>query len=652
MNTNQNLNHQKTAEPALDACVFFSRMDYGEKLTLAVDLFDIITDFIFFTTIGSEESLRWAVLICASLGLFVVMAKLVWLRRAYALHYDAWDITQGVINLGYCTLILEDIPQLVFVLAISASKMERVGQIQLGVTCVAIIWKCLQDILLAFNCLARDLTGKRKTNCQFLWEKMCGETCIPNHAEKQRAKNENDIEDGGNILPSSSNTKDTFKHTDVALLTARPLLYNGSPLNLETNARQVTDRLKDTFMKVIAQTERTFTFAHYTGSLNNFQRACVDNAQVIHYSGTAVEGKLALESDPSIGIPGQMTLVDGDFLKACIKKNSCKLAFVASPAPRFAGQVFVDAGVDHVVCIYSVELKDQTIESQAAANVFTATFYNALVSGVSVAKAYDTANANTKNYPGYNADNFMLLPQSGGASFHDVVLFDASAETSREGFQDRSETPQVKNITYNDDGVLGKEQRVADMIPAVMKSSVNVLVGSDIDDNISLMMAASNYLVERYCFNKGAHFLKFSPLQADPATYCLDVFIARRVLGKDSVPSDNAKRMVLDWLRELDSNDSVGLVNCVLLCCDGLRPLLIDTQFDEHSAYGFITEEVRKRNLNFLKELMSIRSGLKILACSPSQDVLNLLLDNDVPSVNPKAIMVKKSVQPSESLHL
>jgi len=299
-----------------------------------------------------------------------------------------------------------------------------------------------------------------------------------------------------------------------------------------------------------------------------------------------------------------------------------------------------------------VELKDQTIDSQAAANAFTTSFYAALISGSSVSKAYDAAIVTAKVYPGYSADNFMLLPRSGGAAIHDVVIFDPSAETSREGFQDRSETPQVKNITYNDGGVLGKEQRVADMIPAVMKSKVNVLVGSNIDDNISLMMATSNYLAERYCFNKGAHFLKFAPLQADPATYCLDLFIARRVLGKGTVPDDTAKRMVLDWLRELDSNDSVGLINCVLLCCDGLRPLLIDTQFDEHSTFGFITEEVRKRNLNFLTELLSIRSGLRILACSPSQDVLDLLLNNDVPSVNPNAIMVKKSVQPSESLHL
>lgn len=652
MNTSQNLKHGKTAEPALDVCVFFRRMDYGEKLTLTIDLFDIITDFIFFASIGSEEALRWAVLTCASLGLFLVWAKLIWLRRAYALDYDAWDVTQGVINFGYCTLILEDVPQLIFVLAISASEMERMGQIQLGVTCVAIIWKCLQDLLLALSCLAIDLTGKRKTNCQYLLEKMCGETCFPQHAEKQRAQNERDIEDGGNTLPTTPNTKDNFKNTDVTLLTSRPLLFKGSPLNLQTNAQQVTDRLKHIFMKAIASTQRTFTFAHYTGSSNNFELACIHNSQVIHYSGTSLEGKLALESDPRIATPGQMTLVDGDVLKGFIKKKSCKLAFVASPAPRFAGQVFVDAGIEHVVCIYSMELKDQTIDTQVVANVFTAAFYTALISGSSINKAYDTALVTAKSYPGYNADNFMLLPRSGGASFHDIVLFDANAETSREGFQDRSETPQVRNMIYNEDGVFGKEQRVADMIPAMIKSSVNVLVGSDVNDSTNLMLGTSNYLVERYCFNKGAHYLKFAPLQSDPATYCLDLFLAREVLGKGTVPGSKAKQMVLDWFRERESNDHVGLMNCLLLCCDGLRPLLIDTQFDENSTFGFITEDVRKKNLHFLKELLLRNLGLKILVCSPNQDVLNLLLDSDVPSVNPKAIMVKKSIQSSESLHL
>lgn len=644
-----NVQKKPTATPAPDWFPFCKRMDWGTRFTLALEFSDIITDLIFFVSVDDGEPLGAAVLVCACLGLFIFLMKLMWLRRAYSLQYDSWDSVQGLVNIGYLTLFLEDIPQIIFVIVITSksSDLTSIALIQLAFSCMAAAWKCIQDLLLAGSCLAVDLTGKRKTICQRIF----GDLCCPERVEELRAKNERDIEDGGNTLPST-NTKDTFKNTDVALLTARPLLFNGSPLNLETNARQVTGRLKDTFMKVIAQTERTFTFAHYTGSSNNFQRACVDNAQVIHYSGTALEGKLALECDPELAIPGQMNLMDGELLKQFINKNSCKLAFVASPAPRFAGQVFVDAGIKHVVCIYSVELKDQTIESQVAANAFTASFYAALISGSSVSMAYESAIVNAKVYPGYNADNFMLLPRAGGASVHDVVIFDPSAETSREGFQDRSETPQVKNITYNDGGVLGKEQRVADMIPAVMKSKVNVLVGSNIDDNISLMMATSNYLAERYCFNKGAHFLKFAPLQADPATYCLDLFIARRVLGKGSVPSDNAKRMVLDWLRELDSNDSVGLINCVLLCCDGLRPLLIDTQFDEHSTFGFITEEVRKRNLTFLKELLSIRSGLKILACSPSQDVLNILLDSDVPGVNPTAIMVKKSIQPSESLHL
>jgi len=645
-----NVQKKPTATAAPDWFPFCKQMDWGTRFTLALEFSDIITDLIFFVSVDDGEPLGAAVLVCACLGLFIFLMKLMWLRRAYSLQYDSWDSVQGLVNIGYLTLFLEDIPQIIFVIVITSksSDLTSIALIQLAFSCMAAAWKCIQDLLLAGSCLAVDLTGKRRTICQRIF----GDLFCPERARELRAKNKRDIEDGGNTLPSTKNTKKNFKNTDVALLTARPLLFNGSPLNLQTNARQVTDRLKDIFMRAIAPTERTFAFAHYTGSSNNFQLACVDNAQVIHYSGTALEGKLAFESDPRLAIPGQMTLVDGDVLKKLMNENSCKLAFVASPAPRFAGQVFLDAGIKHVVCIYSVELKDQTIESQVAANAFTTAFYADLISGSSVSKAYNTAILNAKSYPGYNADNFMLLPRSGGASAHDVAIFDPSEETSREGFQDRSNTPQVKNIIYNDGGVLGKEQRVADMIPAMMKSSVNVLVGPDVNDNTSLMMATSNYLVERYCFNKGAHYLKFAPLQTDPATYCLDVFFAREVLGKGTVPSNKARQMVLDWLREQQSNDHVGLVNCLLLCCDGLRPLLVDTQFDENSTFGFITEDVRKSNLHFLKELLSINSALKMLVCSPNQDVLNLLLDSNVPRVNPKAITVKKSIQSSESLHL
>eukprot|EP00493_Phyllostaurus_siculus_P004571 UN04592 len=352
--------------------------------------------------------------------------KLAYLRKAYANDFDAWERAQGIINHSYVTLFVEDIPQVIYVLIIGVSG--DIAVVQVAFTMMAIFFKCAQDMMLAHGFLAIDLTGKRKSMCQYWCQKMFGESCIPGHVYKPKG----DIEDGGASLPPTPREHRGNKAVDIALLTSSPLLRDDQPITPQIDPQLVKDRLADFCTRAVRITEKTVKFAHFTSSSTNFQIACIEGAKVIHYSGQTFEGKLAFEVDPSEGVPGECVLVDGDLLRAFIKEDSCKLAFVASSRPRFAGQVFVDAGVQHVVCIYSEESKDQ-----ACANDFTASFYMQLISGNTVKKAYDIAIVNAKAHPDYDENNFMLIP-NGGVSGHDVIIFDANEENSLEGFQDRS----------------------------------------------------------------------------------------------------------------------------------------------------------------------------------------------------------------------
>merc|ERR1719394_492637 len=365
--------------------------------------------------------------------------KLVWLRKAYAKDFDAWDLSQGLINLGYVTLFVEDIPQVIFVIIIGVSG--DVAVLQTAFTMVAIVCKCSQDMMLAHGFLAIDLTGKRKTTCQYWCQKMFGESCIPGSVHEPKG----DIEDGGASLPPTPREQKGNKAVDIALLTSSPLLRDNQPITPQINPQLVKRRLADFCTRAVEHTGKTVKFTHDTSSTTNFQIACVGGAKVIHYSGQTFEGKLAFEMDPSVGVPGECLLVDGDLLRAYIKEDSCKLAFVASSRPRFAGQVFVDADVEHVVCIYSEESKDQ-----ACANAFTKAFYTQLISGDTVKKAYDVALAIAEVYPGYDENNFMLIPNGS----HDVSIFDANAENSLEGFQNLSNALPYNTLNADDGFVL------------------------------------------------------------------------------------------------------------------------------------------------------------------------------------------------------
>merc|ERR1719285_1659330 len=402
--------------------------------------------------------------------------KLTWLRRAYSKDLDAWELSQGLINLSYVTLFVEDIPQVIFVLIIGVSG--DIAVLQVAFTLMAILFKCVQDWMLANGYLARDLTGKRKTVCQYCCQRMFGESCMPGDVYEPKG----DIEDGGASLPPTPREQKENKSIDIALLTSSPLLRDDQPITPQINPQLVKRRLADFCTRAVGTTEKTVKFAHYTSSTTNFQFACIEGAKVIHYSGQTFEGKLAFEMDSSVGVPGECLLVDGDLLKACIKEDSCKLAFVASSRPRFAGQVFVDAGVQHVVCIHSEESQDQ-----ACANEFTASFYAQLISGETVKKAYDIAILSAKAYPDYDENNFMIIP-NGDVSGHDVIIFDANEENSLEGFQDRSNAFPYGRLNVDDDIMLGREQLVANIIPRVMRFSVNVLVGPEKSNNTALMM--------------------------------------------------------------------------------------------------------------------------------------------------------------------
>merc|ERR1719394_2405156 len=483
----------------------------------------------------------------------------------------------------------------------------------------------------------------------FCCQRMFGESCMPGDVYEPKG----DIEDGGASLPPTPREQKENKSIDIALLTSSPLLRDDQPITPQINPQQVKHRLADFCTKAVGPKEKTVKFAHYTSSTLNFQIACIEGAKVIHYSGQTFEGKLAFEIDPSVGVPGECLLVDGDVLRANIKKDSCKLAFVASSRPRFAGQVFVDAGVQHVVCIYSEESKDQ-----ACANAFTANFYTQLISGETVKKAYDIAISTAKAHPGYDENNFMLIP-NGGVSGHDVIIFDANGENSLEGFQDRSNAFPYRSLKVDDGYMLGREQLVANMIPRMMRFSVNVIVGPNKSNNTALMMATSNYLVDRYCFTKGAHYVNILPQRDDPYSYCLDLILARALgidipdagnIEKDIKVNLDVSRQVLEWLRDQQSNDDVGLINCLLLCFDGLRSLLVDTQFDQ-DGFAFISAAVRNKNLKLLKEMTQRSSGLRILTCTSNRDVHQLMLDSGVHRVNPTTTQTR-IVQPSESLHL
>lgn len=124
----------------------------------------------------------------------------------------------------------------------------------------------------------------------------------------------------------------------------------------------------------------------------------------------------------------QQLLVDEN-LKSWLQAggNSLSVVFVSACHSRFAGQMFVDAGVEHVVCCE----KNEHVLSNAAAIIFARGFYRSMANGRTIQQAFDLAKHAVIQSPEIRdagldpkkeAAKFALLPEGKKHDFH--ILFD------------------------------------------------------------------------------------------------------------------------------------------------------------------------------------------------------------------------------------
>jgi hypothetical protein len=152
----------------------------------------------------------------------------------------------------------------------------------------------------------------------------------------------------------------------------------------------------------------------------------------IHYSGHGYPQYLAFEDSKRIG---ETHLVHHDLIREVCDDEDQRIEFVFASAchSEAVGQAFIEAGIQHVVAVNTkFEVTDE------AASMFTEHFYNSILNGKTIAKAFKTAkNAVQAMRGGARADyhKFLLLPRRGDhkkqlfTSLQPGNLIDGTAET-------------------------------------------------------------------------------------------------------------------------------------------------------------------------------------------------------------------------------
>ncbi|KAF0698105.1 Aste57867_11256 [Aphanomyces stellatus] len=193
---------------------------------------------------------------------------------------------------------------------------------------------------------------------------------------------------------------------DIAILHASPFLLrlpDSRYLPLpELNIKQEQHRLH----RIFADANRALRTIHGVMSVDTLRQVLDRNVSVLHFSGHGRTDALIFEDANATGLGH---VVDAATLRSllCLPAPSLKLVFVSSCDSRQVGQVFLAAGVQHVVCVRQHErvLDDASI-------LFADAFYHALLHGKTVPAAFGVAQARVRADAGAlktESDKFVLL---------------------------------------------------------------------------------------------------------------------------------------------------------------------------------------------------------------------------------------------------
>jgi len=428
---------------------------------------------------------------------------------------------------------------------------------------------------------------------------------------------------------------------DIAYMTSNPLVWtelkNGKRsqkalrnlLNIDEEKSQLIDCCK----KSIDGKRRTLKFVHRIATNGNLTQLMVQRTKVLHYSGHGIKGKLAFENEAETGSLGESNLIDKDLLKNLFQKGDVKFVFVSACHSENVGNMFFEAGVPHVISIKSAEQVDDQ-----AANVFTKFFYMALLAGRTIKRAHELGQMNVRTMPGqaaFDAEKFLLLPES-DEDYHEVTLFEAKEQEEYEGFCDLTAKVAKNKLEVNQEKFYGRGLFVARLVQTVMKQRVTIVVGKKGYGKSAVIKAASNYLLERYLFTGGMYYFEFRPEDDDPASYMLDEYFADNLCdyGVIDCSKGGVGRQVQQWIRRQLDGGATSVFSGMLLCLDNLEFLLL-----ENHKFPFITEEIRRKNMRFLREILSKSRGLRILTSALSSE-LERLLYSKIQAVSPVSRLI------------
>lgn len=381
----------------------------------------------------------------------------------------------------------------------------------------------------------------------------------------------------------------------ILFLQADPLVYKDACGDLVPMPRLAFSRERKLMRQCLVDACRDVNLSFQAATSSTMQDAVINKVELLHFSGHGAPSYLCVED----GLGGAHFL-DKSTLEELYPRQRengynappHKLVFVSACYSRHLAEVFVSAGVNHVVCCQNdAELEDQ------AANTFTRSFYMALVVGHSVKVSFEMGRQAVASGPFVlnpleEKEKFVLLPD--GANHDENVILARPVMNWSDEAKSLHWLPQLPNLDSE------WQIHVYLLIQKILHHNLVSLVGMGEEVRQTIATALCHYIDDRRStaeidIDTVLFLLPDKNQSQDRTEFALSLYGQLVSAGKVSPGSDAQNKSY---------QEIVSSLSC-------LRPLL------------FVSEDCDSPGLNtFVTELLRLNSHLKVLrtADGPATD--------------------------------
>ncbi|KAM3134700.1 hypothetical protein pb186bvf_013175 [Paramecium bursaria] len=306
------------------------------------------------------------------------------------------------------------------------------------------------------------------------------------------------------LLPEQQQIQRNISQIEFLYLYSQPLVqsmpnYLKKPiqiLEIQKEQSSIVDVFKstDTFFRFMAQPARVDLFGE---SLDL-------NPAALHYTGHGIYQENTQQSFLLFEqLNGQAQLISAQQISLCLQKlkRPILFVFVASCHSKLIGEVFYQAGADHVICVHT---KEKIMDD--ACRVFARSFYHTLLVGqMTVCEAFKSAKNQVKlenRFPCSEENKFLLLKRENQHNCQQWRL-------QKGLFQDLTKQSQYQyTLPQGTPHFIGRQVVMQDILEKILMHKFVTIKGVLGIGKSALARELSIYISERLIFKDGIIYLQ------------------------------------------------------------------------------------------------------------------------------------------------